>query len=187
MTGAELHRNVDHKGGINCVKYDSNTLATCSDDTTVRLYDVRTYAPICVLREHYGCVFSLQLEGNTIMSVCNEGSLVECDLRKRDAVRMYQTSSDLYNVHFTASDIVCAGFSGLFFLDRCLSLPLHCYARGFLFTLLCCVFAVQSGTTGLPMSFPIRVSELMAQGSHSMYKLLSVCSSFFCLPDLYIP
>lgn len=75
-----------HDASILCLQYDSEILVTGSSDSTLIVWDIKTYKPIRRLHDHTGGVLDVALDAKHIVSCSKDSTIIVWD-RKTFAVK----------------------------------------------------------------------------------------------------
>lgn len=112
---------IGHKKGISDVQFspvNSNILASCSDDFTIRIWSINNNKCIKILKKHsfYVTVIRFTSKGNILISGSADETIIIWDVIKGDFIKLLVAHSDpILSIALTPDDtiIFSASFDGL--------------------------------------------------------------------------
>ena len=109
-------RRLEHCGFVTCVSLDARGLSTASCDHTARVW--RRVAPAritqrCILTLHHPApVTSIQVDGYTAATGCEDGVLRTWDVSSGDCTRQISVGVAVQSVALCGDLLVCGGWEG---------------------------------------------------------------------------
>ncbi|KAI9015716.1 WD40-repeat-containing domain protein [Phycomyces nitens] len=95
-----------HLQGVYCVQFDDQKIVTGSRDTTIKIWDARSYQCIRTLRGHEASVLCLNYDDRTMVSGSSDTTLIVWNIQSLDQRMRLRGHT--------------AGISGVCFDDRCI-------------------------------------------------------------------